>query len=96
MKYKEHLLAIAAEEATEVAHAISKALRFGLDNVGPDTTMTNAEKIADELSDLEGALQELRSRFPEVPEIDEYKVAAKRVRINKFLEVSAEKGTLEE
>lgn len=96
MKYKEHLLAIAAEEATEVAHAISKALRFGLDNIGPNTVMTNAEKIADELSDLEGALQELRSECPEVPQIDEAKVTAKRMRINDFLEVSARQGTLEE
>lgn len=46
------LLVILAEECGEVAVRVSKALRFGLDEVQPGQDATNAERIGQELQDV--------------------------------------------
>ena len=46
------LLIIAAEECNEVAQRISKALRFGLEEVQAGQALTNAERINYEMNDL--------------------------------------------
>lgn len=45
MKRHEHLLSILAEECCEVGQRVSKALRFGLDEVQPGQDLSNAERI---------------------------------------------------
>lgn len=52
MNTKEHLLTTMAEECNEVAHRISKALRFGLDEVEKGQKLTNAERIREEFVQL--------------------------------------------
>jgi len=52
----EHVLVVAQEECVEVAHRISKALRFGLDGVQAGQPLTNAERILEEWADLVGAM----------------------------------------
>ena len=52
MTEEEHLLTILAEECAEVAHRVSKALRFSLDEVEPGQKMSNAQRIRYELDDL--------------------------------------------
>ena len=56
MNRTEHLLACLAEECAEVAQAVGKALRFGLDDGYPGTDRKNADDIAKELNlnDLSG------------------------------------------
>jgi NTP pyrophosphatase (non-canonical NTP hydrolase) len=49
---EDYLLVCLAEEATEVGHAVAKALRFGLDHVQRFTDATNRDRIRDELRDL--------------------------------------------
>ena len=53
MNMKEHLLVTLAEEALEVAHACSKALRFGTDDGYPGTDRTNVGDIEEELIELD-------------------------------------------
>jgi len=48
----EHLLFMLAEECGEVAQRASKAARFGLTEIWPETGMTNAEAITAEMNDL--------------------------------------------
>lgn len=44
------------EEAAEVQHRAAKALRFGLDEVQPGQPLTNAERLAQEVGDLEAMI----------------------------------------
>lgn len=54
----ENLMVCLLEEASEVAKAMSKAKRFGLDDYPPNVpgAMTNKTKIASELGDLIGVI----------------------------------------
>jgi hypothetical protein len=52
MTREEHLLIILGEECNEVAHRVSKALRFTLSEVQPNQTLTNGERIVQEFNDL--------------------------------------------
>ena len=59
MNNTENLLVIAAEEAAEVAQAIDKSLRFGLDNYYGEQP-TNAMQIMTEYYQLQAMIEELQ------------------------------------
>ena len=59
MQRKEYLLIQAASECNEVAHRITKALQFGLDEMQAGGTETNAEQIMREYFDLLGVMHML-------------------------------------
>lgn len=48
----EYLLVCLAEEAAEVQHRVMKALRFGIDEVQEGQSLTNLERIAEEVRDF--------------------------------------------
>ena len=52
MNRTESLLTILSEECAEVTQRVSKALRFGLDEVQADQPLNNAERILEELRDV--------------------------------------------
>ncbi len=52
MKKHEIYLTCLSEECAEVAHRVSKALRFGLNEIEPEQNYSNAERIAKEINDL--------------------------------------------
>lgn len=58
----EHLLTCLAEECSEVAHRVSKALRFGLKEIEPGKTADNATRIAAEVTDLLAIVDMLEER----------------------------------
>ncbi|WP_143559577.1 hypothetical protein [Sphingomonas dokdonensis] len=90
----------AAEEAMEVGHRISKALRFGLTEVQPGQPLTNAERIIDEFHDLFVMMEMLREEghLPYtsfVPGIE--KTDAKREKVNRLMDtISRREGTLDD
>lgn len=53
------LLTSLAEESVEVAQRVTKALRFGLDDIQPGQQKTNRERIMEEVHDLRGVLRKL-------------------------------------
>lgn len=59
MNRTEHLLVCLAEECAEVQQAISKALRFGLDDGYPGQTTTNAQDIGREFIDVVAVMEML-------------------------------------
>lgn len=63
----EYLLVQAMSECNEVAHRISKALHFGLEEVQPGQDKTNAERALEEIFDLCATLEMLRERRILVP-----------------------------
>jgi NTP pyrophosphatase (non-canonical NTP hydrolase) len=48
----DEILLITQEECAEVAQAISKCFRFGLDNIKPGKPKSNREHLEEELGDL--------------------------------------------
>lgn len=53
------LLTILAEECCEVGQRVSKALRFGIDEIQPGQDLTNAERIMLELGDIFAVMEKL-------------------------------------
>lgn len=96
MNRREHLLTILAEECAEVAQRISKALRFGLEEVQPGQELTNAERISQELSDLHAVAEMLCEEGVELLTWPYEALDAKQAKVERFLLHSADNGTLVE
>lgn len=95
MNRTDHLLDILAEECNEVALRVSKALRFGLDEVQPGQTLTNRQRIMVEVNDLYAALKMLGDDNVIDPNPDPSAVQAKIVKVEEFLVYSASCGRLD-
>lgn len=72
---------------------MSKALRFGLSEVQPGQTLTNAERIEDEMRDLLLVYRMPADTGLVVP-IEHFTFAGRRAKVEKFLEYSEKCGTL--
>lgn len=101
MTKSEHLLTFLREKCAEVSRRASKALRFGLAEVQPGQSLTNAERINEELLDLyviagmlvqDGDLEALMD-IEVTPEVDA-KIQAKRQKVYRDLFYSDQCGTL--
>jgi len=93
----EHLLTVLSEECAEVAQRVSKALRFGLEEVQPGQFATNAERIVEELADLwavttllerEGVFKAHGDLFLDMAE-------RKKLKVSQFMEYAKECGTIQ-
>lgn len=96
MILQEHLLLIAAEECNEVAHRLSKAIRFGLREIQPGQPLNNAERIVEEFSQLYAVMHmlERENLIPMVTDAKEF--TAKVDKVAEFLEYSRKCGTLKD
>lgn len=94
MTRTEHLLACLAEECDEVGQRVMKALRFGLTEVQPGQDKTNAERIAEELTDLVAVLEMLHDAkaLPPLGMMPER--WRKHEKVEKYLRYSASLGRL--
>jgi NTP pyrophosphatase (non-canonical NTP hydrolase) len=91
----EHLLTIAAEECAEIAQRISKAQRFGLDEIQPGQGYDNAERINEEFNDLIAVLRLIeRETGRDLTEIFGSSVRKKQRKVEEFLELSKAEGRL--
>jgi hypothetical protein len=98
MTRREHLLVRAMEECAELTQRISKALVFGLDEVQPDPhanpdSLDNRERLIEEYNDLVAVLE--LAGFP-LQVINGRKLDAKRIKVDKYLRWSQERGLLVE
>ena len=93
MNRLEHLLTILTEECAEVQQAVTKALRFGL-NEGRDIDCTNAERLRQELNDLIASVEMLVAEGVNLS-ADPVAKEMKKRKVEKYLLYSAECGTLE-
>lgn len=108
MNRQEHLLTIGMEECAEVAQRISKALRFGLDEVQPNadglhppdgnpTRQSNLERIRAEFTDLLAVLDMAGiiaiDRQGRVF-VDAQQRDAKVRKVERYLVYAAQQGTL--
>lgn len=96
MTREEHLLVILAEECSEVAKEIAKALRFGLDDKEPGQDKTNRQKIATEFNDLYAVVDMciVAKILNESDIIVENEIIAKVQKVEKYLRYSKSVGKL--
>lgn len=96
MLTKEQYLQICAmEEAAEVTQRISKALRFGLDEVQPGQELTNRLRLEQEIVDFVTVLDKMEELG--IIDLSTYENAfdAKSEKIDKYMQYAREQGTLE-
>lgn len=62
MNEREFLLTQFASECMEVAHRVTKALQFGIDEIQPGQPLTNGERTTEEIYDLVATMDMLVER----------------------------------
>lgn len=99
MNRTEHLLSCLAEECCEIGQRVSKALRFGLDEVQPGQGLTNGQRIIEEYNDLRGVMQMLEDEGILDSSTDYHTLSAtmqaKKAKVEKFMRYAAEQGALQ-
>lgn len=93
MTETEHLFTIVMEECCEIGQRASKAKRFGIDEIQPGQSLSNAERIMGEYADLVAMIHMLQDRKL-LPGLDFRLVEAKKEKVAHFLEYSRQQGTL--
>jgi hypothetical protein len=103
MNRQQYLLLCAMEECDELSQRLSKAIRFGLDEIQPGQNENNARRICLELADLMGAFDlitadavmkpVLEAAFPGDAVADQW-IKAKKRRIERYYQYSVQQGTV--
>lgn len=100
MTRQDHLVTIVAEECVETAQRATKILRFGMDEIQPGQELNNAARLVQEFFDLSTVMYML-AEHDEVfkREYENYERSigwskAKKLKVEHFLEYSAQQGRL--
>lgn len=91
MTREQILLIQLAEECAEVSQNISKALRFGKDEVYYKRDDSNAERITSEMNDLIGVFRMLVDEGI-LPDTDEEKISNKKHKVDEYIGYSTTLG----
>lgn len=98
MNQTEYLLACLSEECSEVQKNVGKALRFGLDDMDPNTKIgTNAELILEEFYHICAVMELLQENGIIKKQSGYWQKEMKKdkiERVKKFMGYSKQKGTL--
>jgi NTP pyrophosphatase (non-canonical NTP hydrolase) len=94
----EYLLTCLIEECCEVGQRATKALRFGLDEIAADQTLTNRERLGGEFNDLLAIADMLHDEdvdiwleeYPNDRQARDRKIA----RVEKYMDYSRQVGCL--
>jgi len=95
MNKLQHLLLKLGEEAAEIIQIASKASQFGLDDVREGQQYTNRQLCHQEIDDILGVLNMLNEECGFGYEPNSESIAAKQVKVNKYLEYSKQLGLVE-
>lgn len=88
MKRAQYLLGKLAEEAAEVSQIALKTQQFGLDEIRVGQPFTNAERIKQELNDLNAIIKMLNDEFDFDYAPDENAIVEKIVKVGKYYALS--------
>jgi NTP pyrophosphatase (non-canonical NTP hydrolase) len=93
----DHLRLCLIEECDEISQRMTKLMRFGPNEVQPEQSLNNTERLVDELNDLMGVIELLiqEGALP-LNWVKLEKVNAKKLKVEKFLLLSKQCGTLVE
>lgn len=92
----EYLLVCLMEECAEIQQAASKALRFGMENGHPDGQHSNRAELSKEIGELDNLVEMLSDRDLIHGESRLHGFLSKRKRLEEYMRVSCQCGTLEE
>lgn len=98
MNLDDYLLSHLAQECAEVIVRCTKAQHFGLDEVQPEQPLTNRQRIAEELADVQAMIFLMQDIgiLPEFSDRDlNARISAKHRKAKRFREYSRELGRLE-
>ena len=90
----EHLLTCLAEECAEVIQRVTKANRFGLNEIEPGQDLTNAQRITKELYDVDALWQMLQDEGALASGLDAIAIMQKKEKIRRYMEYAEQCGTL--
>lgn len=99
MTKKENLLLVAMEECSELQQAISKAMRFGMDRIVPETDCTNEHHIMVEYQQLQAVMNMLKTRgiICDLSDYDREAAASLKIdRVQHCEQVSEELGCIKD
>ena len=98
MNKSEHLLSCLSEECNEVAHRVSKALRFGLNEIQPGQPLTNSERIIEEAQDMIAVLKMLQiiGVLPLIDMLSPERLKQKIEKLLKYMDYAKQCGVLTE
>ncbi len=94
MTKNEHLLTRLSEECNETAQRVSKALVFGLTEIQPGQSLSNAERIVYEFNDIVGLMELLQEAGCVDKVIDRTAIELKKAKVKKYMDYSNECGTV--
>ena len=92
MNKAEHLLTCLAEECAEIHQAVSKALRFGIDDKYKETTPR--QDIESEFTDLVAIVELLEEEGIMTIGTTQIEIDQKKARVRKYMDYAREHGTL--
>lgn len=95
MNRTEHLLEVLSEECAEVIQRVSKANRFGLEEIQPGQTFTNAQRICQEICDLYAVVEMLEDCGALKGVVDVDHIQAKKAKVEEFMEYARQCGALD-
>jgi len=103
MNATEHLMVCGGEEANEVAtaalsvaKALSKVLRFGVNDLNPERGVTAVQHLVAELNDLQGVVELLQEAGVELLGLhDRGAIDAKKRKVRKYMGISQDNGMLD-
>lgn len=95
MTRTEMLLVLLSEECVETSQRVSKALRFGLEEVQVGQTQNNGERIFYEFNDILAVMEVLYDERIFFDTRDEEAIKLKKDKIHKYLMYSEEMGTID-
>jgi hypothetical protein len=75
------------EECGELAKRVSKALRFGMEEVQPGQDLTNRDRIIEEYCDLIATMELIG-----IISVPRDLIVAKQLKVEKYLQYSIERG----
>ena len=96
MDKTEHLLTCLAEECAEIQQAVTKALRFGVDDGHPEKSTTNAQDIAKECVDIVAVIEMLEDEGILEKVGTMRALNEKKIKVLHYMEYAKQRGTLSE
>lgn len=90
----EHLLTILTEECNETGQRVSKAIRFGMQEVQEGQLLTNAERVIYEFNDIVAVMELLLNDGDIKLLFDREAIVAKKQKIVKYMEYAKKCGTI--
>ena len=91
----DYKLSCISEEAAEIVQAVSKATRFGMFDINPETKRTAWMQIRHEMHDLLAVYEMFCDEFDRVPDLDRYLIENKKEKSLKFIAYAQHTGHLE-